>query len=139
MAKKKFKLTTTTAIIIAALVLVFIVVFATAGQTAQFFAARKIFEPRPIPIAQPVPIPMVKPVTVGLKVDESIMFKGKTVKLLNTASSYECTPNGAIIVSVDGVVESVFGTEVVNGVTIQVNKPLYWDVITLRYAIFTLS
>jgi len=47
MAKRKFKLTTVAALGIAVIVLVIVVLFATSGQTAQFFAARPTVPTQP--------------------------------------------------------------------------------------------
>ena len=71
MAKKKFKFTTTTAAIIAIAVVLFVVFFATSGQTARFFyparvAAQEVATPHVttlVPLTIQVPLPF--PVTSG--------------------------------------------------------------------------
>jgi hypothetical protein len=64
-------------------------------------------------------------VTVGeekfLSVDESVVVAGKTVKLLNVGTG------GDVIVSVDGVQETVSGTETVNGLKVKVKETFESD------------
>ncbi len=81
--------------------------------------------------------------TVGLRVNESTIFSGHTVKLLNVASNPSPAP---VIVDVDGITkQTVSGKEAIkdaNGnilVTIKVEGTLWWNDIKWRYAILTIS
>lgn len=71
-----------------------------------------------------------------LNVDDSVVVNGKTIKLLNVGSG---TSPQAVVVDVDGVQQTVSGTEKVNGITVKVEATVYHNTRALRYAIITLS
>lgn len=140
----KFNKTTKMAAFIAVALIAFLVVFgATGGNTAKFYGA--VSPTKTIGSGSTLILPastgtisrgIIINITVGLKVDETIIFNGKTIKLLNVASG--ASPQ-AIVVDVDGVQQTVSGTEIVNGIKIKVEATLYNSVKSLRYAIITLG
>ncbi|MFH0868796.1 MAG: S-layer protein [archaeon] len=59
-----------------------------------------------------------------MNVDDSAIVNGKTVKLLNVGSATSNTP---VIVDVNGVQQTVTGTQLVNGLRIKVKSAFYSD------------
>jgi hypothetical protein len=57
-----------------------------------------------------------------MNVDDSVVVNGKTVKLLNVGSA---TTNPPVIVDVDGVQQTITGTQLVNGLRIKVSSAFY--------------
>ncbi len=139
-------------------VLAFVIVFSGSGQTAKFYAAKpqstsssfniitgtcysnsdcpaNYHCERLTPTTKGTCV--INPLTVGLKAGESAIFNGKTITMTNVGSA---PTNAPVIVVVDGIAETVTGTETVNGVTVKVEATLFWEKdIKLRYAILTLS
>ena len=133
--RKMMKKPATVAAIIAVLIIAVMLFSAPiSGATAKFYAAQE----RSLNVQPPLNVQPIsgKSVTVGLKVGESAAFNGKTITLKNVGSA---TINPPVIVDVDGAVDTVTGTETVNGIIITPKATLYWaNDVKLRYAILTL-
>jgi len=125
---------TIAAIVVVLIIAVMLFSAPISGQTAKFYAAQE----RSLNVQPPLNVQPIsgKSVTVGLKVGESAAFNGKTITLKNVGSA---TINPPVIVDVDGAVDTVTGTETVNGIIITPKATLYWaNDVKLRYAILTL-
>lgn len=61
---------------------------------------------------------------VFLNVDDTTVINGKTVKLINVGSA---TTNPPVIVDIDGVQQTVTGTQLVNGLRVKVKSTFYSD------------
>ncbi len=81
--------------------------------------------------------PSTKPISgqYSLYVNDARTINGKKVTLKNVGSA---TANPPVIVDVDGVIETVTGTEIVNGIEVKVLKTYYSDNLNERYAVLSL-
>jgi hypothetical protein len=70
--------------------------------------------------------------TFGFRVNEGTIFAGHNITLVNVGSA-----SNTVVISVDGVQETVVNCEDVGVVTICIKDTAYDDVKSLRYAIFS--
>ena len=70
--------------------------------------------------------------TFGFKVGEGTTYAGHNITLVNVGSA-----SNTVVLSVDGVQETVVNCEKVGAVTICIKDTAYDDIKSLRYAIFT--